>query len=138
MDLKNTALATLAGAITLFFMGFIIFALMGATSFVFNGPEASQMKSDFSIGALFLIEVFTALLITIIYQYWASIGTFMTGAKNGLWLGALLGLIVMADYFSATNFTSISGVIAYAVIHGIRTAVAGGVIGFVLGRMKAS
>ena len=138
MDFKSISLATLAGAVTLFVLGFLIYVQLGGIDMMFNGPEAATgRKAEVALGPIFLMEILYALLIAIIYQHWAKIRTFATGAKNGLWIGVILGGISLLDYFAATNLTSISGVVFGMVTYGVRIAIAAGVIGLVLGKLDA-
>ena len=134
MDLKSISLGTLAGFITTFFLGYLIFGVLGGVEQV-HGDDPAGLRAAPLMGAITLVEIATALLITLIYHQWAGIKTFATGAKNGLWIGLLLGLISQADFFAMTTTTSESGVLFYAVAHAIRTAITGGVIGWVLGKL---
>lgn len=136
MNYKAITLAALAGAATLFVMGYLVYGIGGVANYMFDGPGSSSMKTDPSMGVIGLLELSTALLISIVYSHWATIKTFMTGAKNGLWMGALLALIVMLDYFAMTDVTSVQGVLIYMVTHALVVGLAAGVIGLVLGKVK--
>ena len=135
MNLRQITIGTLVGAVALFVVGFLIYGMLGGAEMIYDGSGAG-LKGDYNLGIIALTDLITALLLSIIYSHWAGIKTFMTGLKNGAWIGAILGLIVMLDYFSATNLVTMNGVLFYAATHAARTAIAGGLIGWAMGRFE--
>lgn len=135
MDVKQISAGTIAGALTTFLLGFLMFNLMGGEAQLFDGPTAGR-RSEVILGAIFFIDVATALLVTIVYSRWAGIKTFAAGAKNGLWIGALIGAIVQLDFYACTEVATLTSVFFYMATHAIRMAIAGGVIGAILGKLN--
>ena len=84
---------------------------------------------------IILMEVLYATLITRIFSKWAQIKTFSTSAKAGLIIGLFLGALPALELFSTTsNLIDITGVLIGVTTLGIRFAIAGGVIGWLLGK----
>lgn len=133
--MKNNVLAVLGGTAALFGLGYLIYVIGG-----FHAQNGSDALSVFnfdslSIGPIILMEVLYATLIMIIYDRWAQIKTFSTGAKAGLIIGVFIGVCAILEVFALTsNLVEITGVITAGITFGIRFAVAGGVIGWFLGR----
>ena len=134
MDFKRISLGTIVGFLSTFLLGYLIYGVLGGVEQLQGGNQAG-VRTQPSMGAIVLIEVATALLITLIYHQCTGIKTFATGAKHGLWIGLLLGIIVQADFYAMTTTTTESGVAFYAITHAIRTAITGGLIGWVLGKL---
>ena len=78
--------------------------------------------------------VVSAFLFTLIYQRWAGIKTFVTGAKAGAILAALIGLsselMILAEY----NIIDSTIVATNVIGNLVWGALGGGVIGWILGR----
>jgi len=91
MDAKKVIMASLAGAVTLFLLGFIFYGVL-LMDFFNNaaGASASVYRQEPILWAIFLGELSTAALVTIIFGRWASIKTFMGGLKGGAIIGLLL------------------------------------------------
>lgn len=74
-----------------------------------------------------------------------AVRTFAKGALNGAWLCSLVafnGIFICGfvflnthlDFTAVTGITTVSAIVIYTVSTGIRGAMAGGVIGWMLGR----
>jgi hypothetical protein len=131
--MKTKILAVLGGTVALFGLGYLIYVVLG-----FNGQNGAAAESVFTglnLPAIILMEVLYAALVTIIFSRWAQIKTFATGAQAGLIIGAFIGCCTSLELFATTtDLVDMSGVILTAVTFGVRFAVAGGVIGWFLGR----
>lgn len=132
--MKNKILAILGGTVTLFGLGYLIYVVMGFHAL--NGPAIESISaSEINIPVIILMEVLYACLITLIFSKWAQIKTFSTGAQAGFIIGAIIGGCSTLELFATTSgLTNIVGVISAAITFGIRFAIAGGVIGWLLGR----
>ena len=131
--MKNNVLAILGGTVALFGLGYLIYVVLGYHAM--NGPGVEAIAAELNLPTIILMEVLYATLITMIFSKWAQIKTFTTGAKAGLIIGLFLGALPTLEIFSTTTgLTDITGVVIGAVTFGVRFAVAGGVIGWMLGR----
>lgn len=139
MNIKHFSIATLIGAVILFLLGFLFYAILLGSFFEANAGEAGNiMKEDGSMimPLLFLGNIATAALLTYIYLQWASISTFGTGFKAGL----IIGFLMVAGYdlvqYSTSTIMSFTGTLVDIVVYTIMLGITGGVIGLVLGRYK--
>ena len=131
--MKNNVLAVLGGTVALFGLGYLIYVVLGYHAL--NGPGVEAIVADLNLPTIILMEVLYATLITLIFSKWAQIKTFGTGAQAGLIIGLFLGALPTLEIFSTTTgLTDITGIVIGAVTFGVRFAVAGGVIGWMLGR----
>ncbi len=124
--MKNNVLAVIGGTAALFGLGYLIY--------VVGGISYQEMTSELDFPHIILMEVLYAVLITIIFAKWAGIKTFATGAKAGLIIGAFIGACASLHTFATTDLTDLTGVVIGTVTFAVRFAIAGGVIGWVLGR----
>ena len=131
--MKNKILAIIGGTVALFGLGYLIYAVLGF--FAQQGSAAEAVFSKLDIAPIILMEVLYAALLTLIFSKWAQIKTFATGAKAGLIIGAFIGACATLEVFARTvDVIETTGVILAAVTFGVRFAVAGGVVGWLLGR----
>lgn len=132
--MKNNVLAVLGGTIALFGLGYLIYVVLGYHALNGSGLEAIAAE-EINLPMIILMEVLYATLITMIFSKWAQIKTFSTGAKAGLIIGLFLGALPTLEMFATTNnLTDLTGVAIGAVTFGIRFAIAGGIIGLLLGK----
>ena len=135
---KKTILATLGGAVVLFLLGGLAFAVILGNMYgdwskalgdcVYQGD---QMPIYVPIVA----NLFMALLLSLVYNK-LGIGTFKTGAMHGAWIGALISL--WFDTWMLGTFPSftINMVVMDLIANTILSALGGGVIGLILGKVK--
>ncbi len=131
--MKNKILAVLGGTVALFGLGYPIYEILGFHAL--NGPGVESIAGELNLPTIILMEVLYATFVTIIFSRWAQIKTFATGAKAGLIIGLFIGALPTLELFSTTTgLTDLTGIITGALTFGVRFAVAGGVIGWLLGR----
>ncbi len=134
--MKNNVLAVLGGTVALFGLGYLIYVVLGSLGLhALNGPGVEAISAELNVPTIILMEVLYATLVTIIFSRWAQIKTFATGTKAGLIIGLFLGGLPALELFSTTTgLTDLTGIITGALTFGVRFAIAGGVIGWLLGR----
>jgi hypothetical protein len=128
---QRTALAALAGGVTLFVLGYVCYVLLLGDFFA--GQGAAGLAQPI-LWAIFLGELALAVLVTYVFNQWATISTFAGGFKAGAVLGALLGLNYGLVQFGAMGAITLTGAAVDTVVTLVRVGIAGGVIGLVLGR----
>ncbi|WP_026232196.1 hypothetical protein [Neolewinella persica] len=133
----HTPLAALAGSLTLFGLGTPTFYLLT--------DGFSSQKAAILLGVIFGMELFYIFTITLLYDRLITVRTFARGALNGAWLCSLIAfngvficgfifLNTQLDFTAMTGITAASAILLYTVSTCIRGAMAGGVIGWMLGR----
>lgn len=116
-------------------VGFIIYVLLLPTLFTDMGVSESIMKEEPGMIMILLGNIAGALLLAHVYNHWAKIATFMTGAKAGAIFGLLISLYSgLIQYGTTTISSSITPYLVDALIGALLWAIAGGVVGLVLGK----
>ena len=136
---KSIGLSTLAGGITLFLLGALFYAGILADFFTAQTTDAGNavMKSEPNMLGIAVGNLALALMLAIIYNRWANISTFQTGAIAGGVITFLMALSFDIIMLSTTTMMKPPAVVVDILVYTVMGAVAGGVIGLVLGRVKA-
>jgi hypothetical protein len=129
--------ATVAGAITLFVLGYLIWGILLGSYFAANEIQyAGLSKQPPSLILLFLSNLVIAFLIAFIFDKWAAIRTFVPGLVGATLIGFLIHAAIELSFAGYSNFyKEVTPIIVDVLIETARTSVAGGVIGAVLGMM---
>lgn len=132
---------TVAGAITFFVAGFVIYGLL-LKSYMDGSMTAAAkavMGSEPNFGPLGVAQFVFGAIFTFIFEYWASIRTFVGGMKGGAIINFAisLGINMQILAFSKDMYVGSPAVpIALDVLGAtLMGAIAGGVIGQVLGML---
>jgi hypothetical protein len=132
-------LAAVAGAITLFVLGYIIWGMLLGSYFKSNTIEYAGLSKQPmpNLVSLFLSNLALALLLAIVFEQWASIRTFGGGLVAGAIIGLLIHLSWKLSLMGYMNlYKEISPVVVDVLVETARASLAGGVIGAVLGLMN--
>ncbi|WP_242093196.1 hypothetical protein [Aestuariivivens sediminicola] len=130
--MKNKFLAIIGGTVALFGLGYLIYVVLGFNAHNTELSETVFTKLDLPF--IILMEVLYATLLTVIFSKWTEIKSFSSGAQAGLLIGAFIGACSTLELFATSELLELGGVVMAAITFGIRFAVAGGIIGYVLGR----
>ena len=137
MNTNRMLIAGLVGGIVYFLLGFLFYGVLLAKFFAANeGTAQGVMKETPTWWALILGNIFTAMLLSLIFERWASIKTFSTGTQAGALIGGLMGLGFDFTILGTSNISTVSGTIVDVIVLTVMSAIVGGVIGVVLGRSK--
>lgn len=137
MDIKKRILATLAGFVVFFLLGWILYGMLLMDFFNSNqGTATGVMRTDTEMiwWALALGNLLQAYLLVYIFGNWANITTFGEGFKAGLVIGLVIGYGVDLTMYGTTNIMNLTGALVDPLVVGVMMAISGGVIGWVLGR----
>lgn len=134
----------IVGAIVMFLLGWLVWGILLHSYFdsTMTATAKSVMSTEPNIAPLALAEIVFGLMFAFIFDYWASIGTFVRGAIGGaiIWFCLSLGWdLEMTAFFKDMHVGSpympmVVDVLAATIVG----AISGGVIGQVLGMMKKS
>jgi len=134
MSAKSFVLATVAGGVTLFVLGGLLYGLLLADFFE-SHSAANTMRETPIWWALIIGELLLAALVTLIFGRWASISTPLGGLKAGAIIGLLLAAAINFTMFAvSTVFVDPTAGVVDAVVSAIRLGIGGAVIGLVLGK----
>ena len=132
--MKNKIQAILVGAAALFGLGFLFYVVLGLN--IQLGPVSENVFANLDLAPIILMEVLYAILLTIIFDKWAQIKTFSTGAQTGFIIGAIIGGCSRLEVLATPELITLGGVFLAVVTFSIRFAVASGVICWVLSDTK--
>ena len=137
---KRIGLSTLGGGITLFVLGGLIYAVILAGFFAAQTTEAGTavMKNPPNMLGIVVSNFSLAVLMAIIFHRWANITTFQTGAMAGALITFLVALSYDVMIISTTTMMTPMAAVVDIVVYTAMGAVAGGVIGLILGRVKGA
>ena len=137
MDVKKFSLSTLAGGVTFFVLGFVIYGIALAGFMEANSGAANLVAKDpMEMWAMILSNLAYGALLAYIFLQWANISTFATGARAGALIGLILALYFDLITYSMMNVMTITGMVVDIVVFTILSAIIGGVVGLVLGKIK--
>jgi hypothetical protein len=134
---KKTMISGVLGGVTYFLLGWLIWGVILKNSM--SGMEGTatgvmRAESDFIWWALVVGNLFYGMALAYILGTWSGVTTFTGGAKAG----ALIALLFTAGYdfiyYATTNIMQLNGTIMDIAIQTVMGAIAGGVIGWWLGR----
>ena len=140
LEMKLSILwATLAGGVTLMLVGFVLYVLLLPNVFGNLGLSEEHMKAEPEMLWIFIGNIGGALLLAHVFDKWASITTFPTGAKAGAIFGFLIAIYAGFIQFATTVIgTSITPYIVDAFVSAFLWAIAGGVVGLILGKTASN
>jgi hypothetical protein len=139
MNTNKFIMGTVAGGITFFLVGFIIYGLALMSFFEAHAGSATGVaKVDMVWWALILGNMASAGLLSYIFLKWANISSFGSGASAAAIIGFFMSLSFNMVNFATTNVTDMTGAFADVAVSVVYFAIGGGVIGAVLGMGKKS
>lgn len=130
-------LAALAGAVTSFLSGWVIYGMLLKNYMDANTLESASSvmrpEEDMLLWAIFIACFAWSLLLALIFTRWAGISTFKSGAIAGGWV--MLLMVLGADFYvySMMNIYTLNSIFVDALVNGVQGLLVGGVIGWVLG-----
>jgi len=120
-------LSGIAGTVVSFLLGFLFYGFL----FTDLHPDGSEPCMLF----IFLGCLFYAFAFALIYNRWANISTFISGAKAGFLIGLLWTLSM--NFFMYSSGTSLdSNFLLLVAIDAVSATIMGGVIGLVIAKTK--
>lgn len=139
MKATKIILATVAGGIVNFLASWLIYGILLADTFekgmnsevskVLNKPEA-----EMNYVLLFLASLASAALLAYIYERWAKISTFTTGAVAGAVIFFLVSLSMELSYLAMTTMYANNMAVVWAVLTSTLVgAITGAAVAWVLG-----
>jgi hypothetical protein len=137
MDAKKRIMATLAGFVVFFFMGFLLYGMLLMDFFMTNAGTATGVyreDAEMVWWALALGNLLQAYLLVYIFGKWANITTFGSGLQAGAMIGLILGLGYDLTMYGTSNISNLTATLVDPLVVALMMGVTGGVIGVVLGR----
>ena len=130
-------MATLAGTVTLFFGGWIIFGMILMDFMASNaGSATGVMRSETEMvwWSLILGSVMQAYFIVYVFHKMNNITSFGDGLKTAAIFGLLISMAFDFTMYGTSNIMSLTGVVVDILANTVLWGLAGGVIGMVVGK----
>ena len=130
---KQNLLATVAGTVTMFVLGYLIWG-MATASFFEAHSIINVMKPDeeMNMGFIFLGNLFAAFGMSSLYGKWArGYHGFGEGFGFGAWIGFIIGVGMGLLWLGTSNFMDATGHLAEAALDIVFYGVVGAVISLV-------
>jgi hypothetical protein len=137
MNSQKFITGTLAGGIAYFLLGYLVYGLVLASFFGQHSvAPAGSMKAMNEIvwWALILGNIAGGALLTYIFQKIGTINSFGSGASVGAGIGFFMGLSMDLIRYGTENAFDMTAMVVDVIAGVVMTAIAGGVVGIVLGR----
>jgi hypothetical protein len=137
MNSSKFAIGTLAGGITFFFLGYLFYGLLLTNFFMQHSvapPGSMKSMGELVWWALILGNLVSGALLTYIFLKTGNINSFSSGAGFGAGIGFFMGLSMGLIRYATENNLDLTAMCVDVVVGVVMTAIAGGVIGMVLGR----
>jgi hypothetical protein len=139
MSSNKFLIGTLVGGITFFLLGYLFYGL-ALSGFFMNhtvAPSGSMKNMDQIVWwALILGNLTSAALLSYIFLKLGNITSFGSGASTGIAIGFLMSFSMGLIRFATENSLDLTGTFTDVVVGTVMTAIAGGVIGALLGMGK--
>lgn len=137
MDAKKRIMATLAGFVVFFFMGFLLYGMLLMDFFKANAGSATGVyreDAEMVWWALVLGNLLQSYLLVYIFSKWENITTFASGLQAGAMIGLILGLGYDLTMYGTSNISNLTATLVDPLVVAIMMGATGGVIGLVLGK----
>jgi uncharacterized membrane protein len=135
--IKKLILATLAGSVVQFLLGWLIYGLLLANFMNSHTTHYEGLMKDMNTGSfiilIFISGLVMSFLITYIFQRWAKFEKFFMGLAAGMLLGFLLALSYDLYFLASMNMFSVSAMIVDIIANTVVVGIVGAVIAWVLG-----
>ncbi|MDO9512503.1 MAG: hypothetical protein Q7J34_12140 [Bacteroidales bacterium] len=137
MKIGKNLLAILAGGITYFLLGWLVYGII-LMDFMQNGTNQSlnRPEEEFIWWAMLLSCFAFSSIITLVY-HWSKKTSWLDGAKIGVVMGVLITILLDFSFYSMTTiYLSITPIFIEIVASGINAAIVGIVVGLILCETK--
>lgn len=139
MDTGRLVTGTIAGGVTLFVLGYLIFDMAFASFYAANaGSATGVMREGQLLWAIALGSLAYALLITYVMANARGPMTTGAGITTGAIVAFLLWFTVDFSLYGISNISNLTRTIVDPLLEAVRGGVAGAVIAAVLGRVPVA
>lgn len=127
-------LATLAGGVIFFLLGWLVFGILLMDFYQANITEYPGLWKEMpNLVLIALANLVFAFLLAFIFQRWAGITTFGRGFLSGLLVTVLIMLVFDIWMFAGMNLFKPVVLVVDVLVNTLMGGIVGGVIGWILG-----
>ena len=135
---KRLITGTVAGGITLFVLGYLIYGLALADFFASNSGSATGVARDPVIFWAIAVGEFSMAALVTLALVWKGDSSTGDGFKTGAIVGLLVAVVFNFITYGVTNISNLPAATVDPIISLLRVGIAGAVIALVLGKMGGS
>ncbi len=131
--------AGLAGGITLFLLGWLIYGMLLMDFMAANAGSATgvnKTEAEMSLLWIFIGNLSTGFLLSVIFGKYGNIKDAMAGAMAGALIGLLMSIGFDGIMYGTTNIMNMTGMGVDVVVSSAMMAITGAVVASVLGMNK--
>ncbi|MBK8489521.1 MAG: hypothetical protein IPL49_01130 [Saprospirales bacterium] len=136
MKTSKLLMAGVAGGVTYFILGFLLYGLLLMDFFTKNATNDVSRGDGMVWWSLILGNLFVGFLLAYIFGQWASIKNFMGGLMGGAIVGFLFSGAIDFSMYGTSDLMNMTATISDILVGTIMFALTGGVVGLVLGMGK--
>ncbi len=137
MNTSKLIFGTLLGFVGYFMGGFVMYTIVFKDLLASTNPGMTSVQAEPNMIALAIGNLAASFLITYIFEKWAGIRTYLSGAISGFMIGALIAFSYDCMLLGTTTLMTWSGVMVDVVVYGLISAIAGALSGWMLGFKRA-
>jgi hypothetical protein len=135
MTSQKRIVATLAGGVTAFLMGWILYGMAFVGFFSQHYLQQVERPDDQMVWwALFAGNVMYAYLLAYLFPKWEGNNSFVGGFKSGAMIALILGYAVNLTMYGTSGIMDLTATLVDPLVFGLMMGVSGGVIGWIYGR----
>ena len=127
MNAKNLLVSGIAGSVAYFLLGWLFYGILFTSLFTTGGEE--------NLLFIYIGCLAYSLLLAYIFLKWAAISVFKNGALAGITIGFFFS-VSMNFFMYAMMPPNWTAIIADVLITMVSTAITGGIIALVIGKLK--
>jgi len=135
--IKKLILATLAGSVVQFLLGWLVYGLLLANFMNSHTTHYDGLIKDMNSGSfvilIFISGLVMSFLITFIFQRWAKFDNYIKGLTAGMLLGFFIALAYDLSSLAMMNMISVSAMVVDVIANTVVVGIVGAVIACVLG-----
>ena len=139
MGNNKIVFAGLAGGVTLFLLGWLVYGMLLMDFMAANVGSATgvnKTEAEMSLLWIFIGNLSTGFVLALIFGKYGNIKDAMAGASAGALLGLLLSIGFHGIMYGTTNIMNMTGMGVDVVVSTIMMAITGAVVASVLGMNK--
>lgn len=133
MNTNKLIFGTLLGFVGYFMGGFLMYTIVFKDLLASTNPGMSGVQAEPNLIVLVVGNLAASFLLTYIFEKWAGIRTWMSGAISGAMIGALIAFSYDCMLLGTSTLMTWSGVFVDTLVYAIISAIAGALSGWMLG-----
>lgn len=135
MDTKKFLMGTVAGGISYFLLGWLVYGMaLESTMAAYSNSACMRPMEDMVMWSMIVGNLGYGAVLTYVFLKAGNVSSFGSGAQTGAVVAFLMGFSIdLMMYATSTLMTSTTGIVIDVIASTVMGGVVGGIIGVVLG-----